>query len=560
MGTYVAEKYNIMFCEFENLHNPERILDIHKEYIAAGAKAIKTNTFSANTFTLKTDFDTVKSIIDSGCSLAKQAVSGTDTLIFASIGPIRDKDSELTIPEQKKIIDVFFDNHINTFIFETFSEYETLITLSRYIKEKDKDSYIIAECTVNADRYTSRGISVSEIIKALDKTDEIDACGFNCTCGPLHLLEIAKELPKISKPVSIMPNAGYPTFIGGRSFYKSSPIYFGEKLSEIHSCGVQILGGCCGTGPDYIKQATKALEATENSEKTETVTITVKEKTAKPKTKKKNLIAVELDSPLDTNAEYFYEGAKILSRAGADFITIADCPLSRARMDSSMLSAKLKRDFNIDAIPHLTCRDRNINATKALLLALYAEGIHEILAVTGDAIPSADRNEIKGVYNFNSVMLASFIGNLNETIFSENPFTISCALNINQNNFEAELKKAKRKEEAGCSRFLTQPVYTDASLENLALAKQVLKSPVLAGLMPVVSYKNALFINSEVPGITIPDAIIKAMEHADREKAAQIAVESILAISEKIKGLCDGYYLITPLKRVDIIETIIKGL
>ena len=256
MGTYLAEKHNekVEQCELLNINNPTLILNIHNEYIDAGADAIKTNTFSANTVSLGTDFKTVETIIQKACEIAKMATKDAATLIFASIGPIESEDFTASITEHKKIINCFLENNITNFIFETFSEYETLLLLSSYIKEKAKTSYVIAECTISADKYSTRGISAVEILRAMEASPEIDACGFNCTCGPLHLLEIVKALSPFTKPISIMPNASYPSVVNGRSVYKSSPEYFAEKLSEIRSYGVNFLGGCCGTTPLYIKQ------------------------------------------------------------------------------------------------------------------------------------------------------------------------------------------------------------------------------------------------------------------------------------------------------------------
>ena len=561
MGTYLAEKYNenVELCERLNIDNPSLILQIHKEYISAHADAIKTNTFSANTVSLGSDFKTVETIIEKACDIAALAVKDTSTLVFASIGPIENDDITACIAEHKKIIDCFLNANITNFIFETFSEYETLLILAAYIKEKSENSFVITECTINADKYSKRGISALEILSAMKKAPQIDACGFNCTCGPLHLLEIVKELSPFEKPISIMPNASYPALVNGRSVYKSSPDYFAEKLCEIHSYGVNILGGCCGTTPLYIKAARKLLDENTILLKKE-IKVPLKAQKVIAEPNKKRMLAVELDSPLDTDMDYFFKGAKELAASGADLITVADCPLSRARMDSSLLSAKLNREFSIAAMPHLTCRDRNINATKALLLALHMEGIKNVLIVTGDPIPSADRHEVKGVFNFNSVMLATFINDLNKTVFAENPFIISGALNVNAVNFEAELGKAKRKETAGVTRFLTQPIYTKEAIENLKRAKKELKSSILAGIMPVVSHKNALFLNNEVAGITIPESLISSLEKANKLEAAEIAANACIKIARSVQSFCDGYYMITPLKRVDIIKKIMEGL
>ena len=194
------------------------------------------------------------------------------------------------------------------------------------------------------------------------------------------------------------------------------------------------------------------------------------------------------------------KGAKTLKALGVDAITIADCPIARARVDSSLLACKLKRELNITTIPHMTCRDRNINATKALLLGLNIEGVNNVLVVTGDPVPSAKKDEIKTMFSFNSVVLAKHITTLNEEIF-KNPFNVCAALNVNAINFEAELNQARKKIESGVSVFLTQPVLTKEAVENLKLAKKTLDAKILGGIIPVVSYRNACFMNNEISGI-----------------------------------------------------------
>ncbi|HEX3027518.1 MAG TPA: bifunctional homocysteine S-methyltransferase/methylenetetrahydrofolate reductase [Clostridia bacterium] len=567
MGTYIAQKYhtNIKQCEFENIANPGHVLTVHREYIEAGADAIKTNTFSANTAAFSRS-DTVEKIILSGCEIAEKAVKGSNTSVFASIGPIAGENMDEVSAEYRKIIDLFLYRGVRNFLFETFSEYSILTELAKYVKENEKDSFVIAECAVAPDKYTQSGLSAQSILDGMGGVPEIDAYGFNCACGPMHMLNLVREVNFRQKPASVMPNAGYPTVISGRTVFESTPDYFAQQLIAIRDCGVKFLGGCCGTTPLHIKKASDLLRCAgaavpaREKEKSETIPAAPGRPHAKLLSEK--VVAVELDSPLDADTGFFLSSAIKLSRAGADLITIADCPIGRARADSSMLAAKLRREYDIEAMPHLTCRDRNLNATKALLLGLNAENVSNVLCVTGDPIPSSDRNEIKSVFNFNSVRLASFIRDLNKTVFTNRPFTVAAALNVNAVTFDAELEKAKRKQDAGVAVFLTQPIYTGAAIENLQKAKRSLNANILGGIMPIVSYKNACFINNEVAGITIPESLIKKYEGADAEQASAIAVETSLATAREISGIADGFYMITPLKKVEIIceiVTQIKG-
>lgn len=563
MGTYMAQKFhtNIRRCEQENLSHPERVLEIHREYIAAGADAIKTNTFAANTAATGMEPETVEEIVRQGCAIAARAAEGTGAAVFASIGPIAGDDVAQLGAEYRRSIDVFLGCGVKYFLFETFSEYRILTELARYIKSVEPDAFVIAECTVAPDGYTTSGLSAQSILNGLSSVAEIDACGFNCTCGPMHMESLVKRLDFKGKPASIMPNAGYPTVISGRTVFQSTPEYFAQKLMQIRARGVRFLGGCCGTTPLDIEKAAALLRSAP-AEPTVTVSVSAAAPSPAarpaPKLLEPGAVAVELDSPLDADTGFFVSSAVQLSRAGADVITIADCPIGRARADSSMLAAKLRREYGLEAMPHLTCRDRNLNATKALLLGLNAEQVNQVLVVTGDPIPSSERNEIKSVFQFNSVRLASFLSDLNGSVFSASPFTIAAALNVNAVNFSAELEKARRKQEAGVAAFLTQPVYGEAALRNLQRAKETLSAHILGGIMPVVSYQNACFINNEIAGITIPESLVERYRGVSKEEAAAIAVETSLELAAQVGRIADGYYLITPLRRVELICEIVS--
>ncbi len=555
LGTYLAQKYGVSIggCERENISHPERIAGIHAEYIEAGARAIKTNTFAANTVALGTELCEVLDIVRAGCEIAQGAAAGKAE-VFASIGPIYSENAEA---EYCKIIDVFLAMGIKNFLFETFSVCEPLLFAAEYIKDSAADSFIICECTVKPDRYTNAGVFAQDIINELQASPFVDAYGFNCTCGPLHMANLARELEFFDKPVSMMPNAGYPTIVDGRTVFDSTPEYFARQVMDIRHTGVGILGGCCGTTPEHISAVALALAA-DSREYAYTAKPRESGGAQQKREVKKGFIAVELDAPANADTAYFTISAQQIAEAGADVITIADCPIGRARADSSMLASMLKRQYGIEAMPHLTCRDRNLNASKALLLGLNMQGVERVLVVTGDPIPAQERDVIKSVYQFNSVRYASFIQRLNADVFMERPFEVMGALNVNAPNFDAELAKAEKKIAAGMSCLLTQPVMDEASLQNLRLAKERLDVAILAGIMPVVSYNNARFINNEVAGISVPDSLIERYRVADKADYANIAVDFALERAKAASEISDGYYIITSLRRADIVCEIVK--
>ena len=277
----------------------------------------------------------------------------------------------------------------------------------------------------------------------------------------------------------------------------------------------------------------------------------------------KKVIAIELDSPKDADLTNYLAGAKRLQAAGADLLTIADCPIARARMDSSLVACRVHRELGLCTLPHMTCRDRNLNATKALLLGLYAEGVREVLAITGDPIPTAERDEVKNVYQFNSRKLAQYIVSLaGEGREMPSPMTVFGALNLNARNFEVELRRAGEKLENGMSGFLTQPVLSEQAVENLRRTRETLgeRAKILAGIMPVVSQRNAIFMENEVNGIHVAEDIIEAFAGLDREQGEALGLEISLKMAREALLYADGFYLMTPFNRVALMERLIARL
>ncbi len=380
---------------------------------------------------------------------------------------------------------------------------------------------------------------------------------------------LLEPLEKAGTIVSAMPNAGYPTVRGNRTFYDGDPTYLADQMAQIRAAGAQILGGCCGTTPEYIAAIRKALEAPV------TPKVTYPAQPVKPAPAQIPVVeerfwkalcdpaekpfAVELDSPADADITKFMAGARQLQDSGASIITIADCPVARARMDASILACKLHRELGMEVLPHMTCRDRNLNATQALLLGLFAEEIRNVLVVTGDPIPSASRDEVKSVYNFNSRKLIRYIDGLGRTMLPA-PFRVFGALNPNARNFHIQLELAQEKEANGACGFLTQPILTAQGLENLKQARDTLHGKILGGIIPVVSQKNALFMNSEIAGITVDDKIIALYEGADRAKGEDLATMVSVAVAKEILPYIDGFYLMTPFGRTGLMARIMDAI
>lgn len=563
MGTYYSALYpDAERVEAANRRYPDRIRAIHTAYLEAGAQAIKTNTFMP----LGIEGETLEQTLEAGYELACGAARPYRAAVFAGLGP-----EVLASEELPRALDCLLSLGAGNFLFETLPDLAGVGQAAAYIKSKRPDAFVLVSFAAAPDGVTRLGQSAAALLRQAGACPGVDAAGFNCTSGPGHLLKLVEGLPERPPLLSVMPNAGYPTIVRGQTVYEGTPGYFAERMLEIAAAGARILGGCCGTTPEFIRKTREALDARRPAraagprrEAPPRVTVSPRKggsnRLAEKLSAGKRVTAVELDPPVDADVTRFMEGARRLVAAGADTITVADCPVARPRADSCMLAAKLRRELGIDSIPHMTCRDRNINATRALLLGLSIEGVRNVLVVTGDPVPSAARDEVKSVFSFHSAILAAYIRGLGE----ENavvPFQVFGALNVNAANFDAELKKAQRKREAGVRGFLTQPVMSGRAFENLARAHDSMPDmKLLGGVIPVVSEKNALFMNNEVAGIEVPEEIVRQYHGLGRDAAEELAVDLSAGFARRMEPITAGWYFMTPFQRVGLIERVLRAL
>lgn len=583
MGTYLNGQYEECkgnAIEEWNLIRPECIKQVHRSYIEAGAVAIKTNTFGVRMGVAGESDAHKKEQIRAAVSVARQAMEESDGIqfLFGDIGPNPLDDKEEMNRSYEKIVDCFLEYNVSNFLFETLDHAEGLEHITSYIKERNENAFIIVSFGVSPEGFTRSGYYGRSLYEKALAMPKVDAVGFNCISGPKHLAELLHkvDIPGAGKYISVMPNAGYPAVFQNRTFYGAEKTYYAKALHEMGQQGAAILGGCCGTTPEYLQEFTSLLQehplagvTLTSQPEQDTDAVSVGEDALAPMENTKNsfaaklrrgekVLVVELDPPVEPDIAFFMEGAAKYQKAGVDAIDIADCPVAKARIDSSILACKVMRELGLTAIPHMTCRDRNINATKALLLGLNIEGVNNVLTVTGDPVPMAERDQVKTMFSYNSAVLANHIRTLNTQIFSENPFMVSGALNINAKNFESQITHAKRKIENGVSVLFTQPVLSEQALDNLKHAREELSVKILGGIMPVVSYRNACFMNNEMAGIHVDEKIVEAYKDKDREQGEALALEISTKVAKAINPYVDGFYLITPFKRVELILRIIE--
>lgn len=571
MGTYFSEIHgdDQEPCELANITHPEYVLEIHRQYIEAGANAIKTNTFSVNPLNDVFSGNRFEKTLEAGISIAQKAAdeAGRDIYVFADIGPVTGTDERNTADALKKMCMIYAEHGIKHYIFETNSSFYCISEAAETIKKAVPDAFVIVSFSVQSDGYTREGCYYLDLFDEARKAKSVDAYGLNCMLSVMHMEQLLRSADIGGDIVCAMPNGGYPRVSGRRIYYNSDPEFFADGVENLLNDGVTIVGGCCGTRPEFIKRISERMRSDGGRRKAPRVRPHSVTRTTKRENNRlwkkiesgKKVIAVELDTPRDSDANKFMAGAWQLRGAGVDAITLADCPTARAHMDSCLMASKLKRELDIETIPHMTCRDRNLNATKALLLALSMEGIRNVLTITGDPVPSAERDEVKSVFQFNSRMLANFIRSLNENEL-DSPFRIYGALNVNSRKFDIQLRLAEEKIKNGVSCFLTQPVLTDDALRNLQFAHETLDAKILGGIIPVVSSRNGRFMNSEISGITVGEDIIERYEGKTRDECTELAVEISLDFARRMNSCVDGYYIVTPFSRVDIITRIVAGI
>ena len=566
MGTYYASRNRTSHrdCEWANLSAPEEIAAIHRAYLDAGCRAIKTNTYGANR--LHFSEGDCAAMIREGWQIACR--TAPDAWVFADVGPIDAEDDTDILAEYLFVTDQFLQLGARHFLFETLGTDQYLPEIASHIRDAAPDAFVLVSFAASPDGFSRDGRLIRELLDSAAADPNIDAVGLNCVSGGRQMVELMQKIGPVEGLFSAMPNAGYPTVRGNRTFYEGDPGYFSDQMEQLRAQGVRILGGCCGTTPEHMREVSKKLRMP-TAVRIEYRPESAAEKTARPKVEDpfwtalcdpaRKPFAVELDPPENADVSKFMEGARKLQECGASLITVADCPVARARIDSSLMACKLRRELSMDAMPHMTCRDRNLNATQALLLGLCAEGVNKVLVVTGDPIPAANRDEVKSVYNFNSRKLIKYVDGLNKTILPT-PFRIFAALNVNVRNFGVELELARQKEQSGALAFLTQPILSPEALKNLQTARETLQGKILGGIMPVISERNARFMNSEIAGITVDEKIIELYRGADREQGEELAVKISTEIAGQIAPYVDGFYIITPFGRAALVGRIMDGI
>lgn len=565
-GTYYAEKYGTEdMPELANRDHPERVIAIHREYVDAGAKLLRTNTFTVNSVHIPDEAERT-SLLHAAVTLARAAAGEREVYIAGDIGAISEyqyQDSATKTAEYVAIGRTLLAEGLDILLFETLSSLDCVLDAIRTLKA-ERDFFAMVQFSVNQFGYSSAGLSARRLLRDAAEAPEINATGLNCGIGPGHMEQILRSIPPFGKPLVAMPNAGYPRYERSRIHFADNAEYFAMKMQGIASLGTDILGGCCGTRPKYIRALAQSMDWTQNAKPLSPAAQT---KSAPAVTdysffhkggNSHKLIAVELAPPLKADDGVLMDAAHLLRRMNVDVVTFPDSPSGRTRADSVLMAEKVRRETGLCVMPHICCRDKNAIATRSQLLGAHLNGIHNLLVITGDPIPMMAREAVKSVFNFDSVGLMKIIRDMNEEIFPQSPMTYGGAINQGRRNLDVEIRRVRQKMDAGATFFLTQPVFGTEDADRVRRIKDETGARILCGIMPLVNRRNALFMKNEMTGIAVTDAIV-AQYGADMTRAEGEAVGVRIArdVIAQTADFADGYYFSFPFNRVYLLEQIL---
>jgi len=548
-----------------NLTDAALVRSIHQAYAAAGAQVIETNTFGANRVKLGR-FDLAhktREINLRGAELAR-GQAGEARWVAGAVGPLGRMGEEQ--PPLAELEDVFaeqaralVEGGADFIMLETFASLSLLLTALRGVKAA-VDVPVVTQMVFTPRGRTHSGRTARECFARLIQAGA-DMVGLNCGIGPGNALEVVQGLMPISAPLSVLPNAGFPESLGDRLIYASSPEYFAGRTAACAAHGARLLGGCCGTTPEHIAALVRALDAGSSEKKIMAAPpAEVHPQSAAPtrlarRLREGKVILVELDPPKHLDVEPVLAAAEALTAAGVDAITIAENPLAVPRLSNIVLAGMVRARTGIDVVVHLTGRDRNLVGMQSTIMGLAASGLHNVLAVTGDPPSAGSAERVSGVYDLRSLELMRLLAGFNQgrnhygdAMRLPVNFCIGGAFNPNTRNMALQIGRMEKKIAAGAGYFLTQPVYSRQRVDEILAATRHIFAPIVLGIMPLASSRNAEFLHNEFPGIEIPLATRERMARAG-DRGQEEGVDIAWELLEYAWPHFAGVYIIPPFNR-----------
>lgn len=598
MGTQLYERgifINKCFDE-ANLSNPDLVLAVHEAYLDAGADVLTTNTFAANAIKLKRHGleEDVERINVSGAELARRAAKDR-AYVAGSMGPTGLVPSMLTDREIDEIRAAYREQAaalakggVDVIVLETFRQLAEIRLAMESIKAVC-ELPVIAQMAFDSEKKTADGASPDRVAMLLIEWGA-DVVGSNCLEGPNVVFDVVEEMVGRGVPVIAQPNAGYPRKVDERLIYMATPEYFGVYARRYYKAGVSIVGGCCGTGPEHVRRIAAAarmmgggqadrpisrlsvvqlsseasLDSVPAAERTDLADKIlriyqerVKAPVKPPVTPDNFVVSVEVNAPPGLDPSSKVDAARMLKAGGVDVLNIADGPRASARMSNWALALEFQRELDTEVILHVCGRDRNLLGLQMDILAYHVVGLHNLVVITGDPPKVGDYPHATAVFDLDSIGILRLIENFNHGVdpagkdFGEpTRFFCACGVEPAASDYDREIRRLELKKEAGAQFIMTQPVYDHAVLERFLADIEHLDMPVLVGLLPLASYRNAEFLHNEVPGMAVPEDIRSRMKAAGtgasaRAEGVKIAQETL----EDVKDRVVGAYIMPPLGR-----------
>ncbi len=587
-GIFINRSYDEL-----NLSQPELIRGIHHDYLQAGAEVIETNTFGANSFRMARHSmaDKVKDINRAGARLAREAAKSFDVWVAGSVGPLGTRIEPLGKTSYQEARDSFreqiealLEGGVDLLILETFGYLEEIHQALLAARDLSATLPIVAQVTIDEDGNCLDGSDPETFAPKLAEWGA-DVIGCNCSVGPVAMLDAMERVRAASSlPLAAQPNAGIPRSVDGRNIYLCSPEYMASYARKFVAAGVKLVGGCCGTTPDHIRVMKSALRVGEARGKAAAAQVTTH---AAPKTVPaiplearsplgaklahgEFVTMVEIVPPKGIDVRKEVEGARFLKSVGIDAVNIPDSPRASAKMSNLALSLLIQRDVGLDAILHFTCRDRNVLCIQSDLMGAAAVGIRNLICITGDPPKMGNYPDATAVFDVDAIGLVNIVRNLNHGLdLGGNPigagtgFVIGVGANPGLTDMDEEIRRFEYKVQAGAEYVVTQPVFDLRLLENFLRRIEHCRIPVIAGIWPLVSVRNAEFMKNELR-VSVPDSILERMARAQTPEAARaegvaIAREMLIATRQ----MAQGAQISAPMGRyssaVDVLEALGGG-
>jgi methionine synthase I (cobalamin-dependent)/5,10-methylenetetrahydrofolate reductase len=596
-GVFINQCYDEL-----NLKNPDLVRSVHQSYVDAGAEVIETNTFGANRVKLGQYglSPQVRHINREAAAIAR-AATGDDLLVAGAVGPLGirlEPYGATSMDEAREIfreqLEGLKEGGADCFVFETFADLHEIAQAIRAAREVDPGTPVIAQMTIGSDLLTPYGAGPEQVARALEAFGA-DVIGLNCSVGPQTILEaVEKIVPVTRRKVSAQPNAGMPRDVDGRSMYMASPEYMASYARHLIHAGAKVIGGCCGTTPEHIRSIAHGVRplmpriAAADSAGTVSPVISVREPRQTPENpgvepvpfaersrfaarlaRGEMVSSVEIVPPRGVDAARMLSDVAALKRAGVDAVNVPDGPRAQSRMGAIMTSLLIEQQVGIETVTHYCCRDRNLLGMLSDLLGASAMGLRNILLITGDPPKMGPYPNATAVFDIDSIGLTNLVRHLNRGLDpGENPigkptaYAIGVGVNPAALDPAHELRRFEWKVEAGAEYAVTQPVFDVAQLERFIRSIEHVRIPIIAGIWPLVSVRNAEFLANEVPGVVVPPATIARMRAAN-ERSKEHAVAEGIAIArdmfEQVRATVQGVQVAAPFGKVELALKVFEG-